>query len=139
MWTYRAHLIAQYPGYRLVPFVVLGLGGMTVKSHPDTLGNDGDPEMHWGLGAKWAFNEYVSARFDFRDNLMQKNLLLSGVEDGDLVHNTRILAGPELHAGPHALPAHPSATGRLRRGRLLRSAGRLSDAARRGAEWLSAP
>ena len=46
VWTYRAHLIAQYPGYRLVPFVVLGLGGMTMKSHPDTLGTDSDPEMH---------------------------------------------------------------------------------------------
>ncbi|HYP76636.1 MAG TPA: OmpA family protein [Polyangiaceae bacterium] len=99
VWTYRAHLIAQYPGYRLVPFAVLGLGGMTVKSHPDTLGTDADPEMHWGLGAKFAFNEHVSARFDFRDNLMQKNLLLAGVEDGDLVHNTEFLLGVSFTLG----------------------------------------
>ena len=99
VWTYRAHLIAQYPGYRLVPFVVLGLGGMTVKSHPDTLGTDVDPEMHWGLGAKFAFNEYLSARFDFRDNLMQKNMLLTGVEDGDLVHNTEFLLGLSFTLG----------------------------------------
>jgi outer membrane protein OmpA-like peptidoglycan-associated protein/opacity protein-like surface antigen len=99
VWTYRAHAIAQYPGYRLVPFVVLGLGGMTVKSHPDTLGTDADPAMHWGLGAKWAFNEYLSARFDFRDNLMQKNMLLTGVEDGDLVHNTEFLLGLSFTLG----------------------------------------
>jgi outer membrane protein OmpA-like peptidoglycan-associated protein len=99
VWTYRGHLIAQYPGYRLVPFVVLGLGGMTVKSHPDTLGTDSDPEMHWGLGAKWAFNEYLSARFDFRDNLMQKNMLISGVVDGDLVHNTEFLLGLSFTLG----------------------------------------
>lgn len=99
VWTYRAHLIAQYPGYRLVPFVVVGLGGMTVKSHADTLGKDSDPAMHWGLGAKWAFNEYLSARFDFRDNLMQKNLLLTGVENGDLVHNTEFLLGLSFTLG----------------------------------------
>ena len=99
VWTYRAHLVAQYPGYRLVPFVVLGLGGMSVKSHPDTLGTDSDPEMHWGVGAKWAFNEYLSARFDFRDNLMQKNMLLTGVEDGDLVHNTEFLLGLSFTLG----------------------------------------
>jgi len=99
VWTYRAHLVAQYPGYRLVPFVVLGLGGMTVKSHPDTLGTDADPEMHWGLGAKFAINEYLSARFDFRDNLMQKNLLLVGVENGDLVQNTEFLLGASFTLG----------------------------------------
>jgi len=99
VWTYRAHLVAQYPGYRLVPFVVLGLGGMTVKSHPDTLGTDADPEMHWGLGAKFAINEYVSARFDFRDNLMQKNMLLVGVKDGDLVQNTEFLLGASFTLG----------------------------------------
>lgn len=99
VWTYRAHLVAQYPGYRLVPFVVAGLGGMTVKSHPDTLGTDADPAMHWGAGVKWAFNEYLSARFDFRDNLMQKNLLLVGVEDGDLVQNTEFLLGLSFTLG----------------------------------------
>jgi len=99
VWTYRAHLIAQYPGYRLVPFVVLGLGGMSMKSHADTLGNDSDPEMHWGLGAKWAFNEYLSARVDFRDNLMQKNRLVTGVSDGDLVHNTEFLLGLSFTLG----------------------------------------
>ena len=99
VWTYRAHLVAQYPGYRLVPFVVLGLGGMTMKSHADTLGKDADPEMHWGLGVKWAFNEYLSARFDFRDDLMQKNLLLNGVENGDLVHNTEFLLGLSFTLG----------------------------------------
>ena len=99
VWTYRAHLVAQYPGYRLVPFVVLGVGGMTVKSHADTLGTDSDPAMHFGLGVKWAFNEYVSARFDFRDNLMQKNLLLNGTKNGDLVGNTEFLLGLSFTLG----------------------------------------
>ena len=99
VYTYRAHLIAQYPGYRLVPFVALGVGGMTLKSHADTLGNDSDPEWHFGLGLKWAFSEYVSARFDFRDNLMQKNLLLSGVKSGDVVGNTEYLLGLSFTLG----------------------------------------
>jgi len=104
VWTYRAHLVAQYPGYRLVPFVVVGLGGMTLKSHPDTLGNDADPEMHWGVGAKFAFNEYVSARFDFRDNLMQKNRLLAGVSNGDLVQNVELLLGLSFTLGRSPIP-----------------------------------
>lgn len=110
VWTYRAHLVVQYPGYRLVPFVVVGLGGMTLKSHPDTLGNDGDPEFHFGAGAKFALSEYVSARFDFRDNLMQKNLLAAGVSNGDLVSNTEFLLGLSFTLGrtpwdPNAAPA----------------------------------
>ena len=97
--TYRAHLVAQYPGYRLVPFVVVGLGGMTLKSHPDTLGNDTDPEFHFGAGAKFAFNEFVSARFDVRDNLMQKNRLATGVSNGDLVSNLEFLLGLSFTLG----------------------------------------
>lgn len=104
VWTYRAHLVAQYPGYRLVPFALIGLGGMSLKSHPDTLGDDTDPEWHWGLGLKFAINEYASARFDFRDNLMQKNLLLTGVSNGDLVQNTELLLGLSFTLGRTPLP-----------------------------------
>ena len=107
VWTYRAHLIAQYPGYRLVPFVALGVGGMTLKSHIDTLGKDSDPEFHVGLGVKWAFSEYVSARFDVRDDFMQKNLLIAGVKNGDLVGNTEFLLGLSVTLG--RTPYEPSA------------------------------
>jgi outer membrane protein OmpA-like peptidoglycan-associated protein len=107
VWTYRAHVVAQYPGYRLVPFVLAGLGGMTLKSHPDTLGNDSDPEMHFGVGAKFAITRDFSARFDFRDNLMQKNLLLAGVSNGDLVSNTEFLLGLSYTIG--RTPWEPSA------------------------------
>ncbi len=104
VWTYRAHIVAQYPGYRLVPFVVLGLGGMTLKSHPDTLGDDADPEMHWGAGVKFALCEYASVRFDFRDNLMQKNELAAGVSNGDLVQNVELLLGASFTLGRTPLP-----------------------------------
>lgn len=99
VWTYRAHLVLQYPGYRLVPFVVAGVGGMTLTSHTDTLGKDSDPEWHIGLGAKWAFSEYLSARIDLRDNLMQKNVLVTGVKNGDLVSNTEFLLGLSFTLG----------------------------------------
>jgi outer membrane protein OmpA-like peptidoglycan-associated protein len=99
VYTYRAHLILQYPGLRLVPFAAIGVGGMTLHSHADTLGNDSDPEWHFGLGLKWAFNEYVSARFDFRDNLMQKNRLVAGVSNGDTVGNTEFLLGVSFTLG----------------------------------------
>jgi outer membrane protein OmpA-like peptidoglycan-associated protein len=118
VYTYRAHVIAQYPGYRLVPFALIGIGGMTLHSHPDTLGNDSDPEWHFGLGAKWAFNDYVSARFDFRDNFMQKNLLAAGVKSGDLVGNTEFLLGLSFTLGrtpwqPEAAPVDSDGDGFL--------------------------
>ncbi|HEX3777837.1 MAG TPA: thrombospondin type 3 repeat-containing protein, partial [Polyangiaceae bacterium] len=108
--TYRAHIVVQYPGYRLVPFVLAGLGGMTLKSHPDTLGNDSDPEMHFGVGVKFAICQELSARFDFRDNLMQKNELLPGVSNGDLVSNTEWLLGLSYTLGrtPDAPPPPPA-------------------------------
>jgi outer membrane protein OmpA-like peptidoglycan-associated protein len=108
VWTYRAHVVAQYPGYRLVPFVLFGVGGMTLKSHPDTLGDDSDPEMHFGAGLKFAICEHLSARFDFRDNLMQKNLLATGVSNGDLVSNIELLLGASFTLG--RTPYNPNAT-----------------------------
>jgi len=109
-WTYRAHVVAQYPGYRLVPFVAFGLGSMSLRSHGDTLGNDSDPEMHLGLGVKYAITQFVSARFDFRDNFMQQNLLRTDVKKGDLVGNTEFLLGLSFTLGrtpwqPNAAPA----------------------------------
>jgi outer membrane protein OmpA-like peptidoglycan-associated protein len=109
IWTYRLSAVAQYPRYRLVPFVLVGAGGMNLRSDRTGLGKDSDPELHFGVGAKFAINQYISARFDFRDNLMQENRLNPKVDDGNLVQNFELLLGASFTLGrtPAERPAAP--------------------------------
>lgn len=109
IWTYRLSAVAQYPRYRLVPFVLVGAGGMNIRSKRSGLGKDSDPELHIGVGAKFAINQYFSARLDFRDNLMQENRLTLGVDDGNLVQNFELLLGLSFTLGrtPAERPAAP--------------------------------
>ncbi|MDF3070178.1 MAG: OmpA/MotB domain protein [Polyangiaceae bacterium] len=99
IWTYRLSAVAQYPEYRLVPFVLVGAGGMNLRSDRSGLGKDSDPALHFGVGAKFAVTQYISARFDFRDNLMQENRLNPSVDDGNLVQNFELLLGASFTLG----------------------------------------
>jgi outer membrane protein OmpA-like peptidoglycan-associated protein len=99
IWTYRLQAVAQYPEYRLVPFVLVGAGGMNLRSDRNALGKDSDPEFHLGVGAKFAVTQYLSARLDLRDNLMQENRLTPGVDNGNLVQNWEILLGASFTLG----------------------------------------
>jgi OOP family OmpA-OmpF porin len=99
IWTYRGSVVAQYPRFRLVPFVLLGAGGMNMTSAESALGNDSDPALHFGIGAKYAITQHFTARLDLRDNLMQENREPPGVEDGDLVQNFEVLLGLSFTLG----------------------------------------
>lgn len=99
IWTYRLHAVLQYPAYRLVPFVAIGAGGMNLYSDADALGDDSDPSLYFGVGAKFAITQQLSARLDFRDNLMQEDRTRPGVEDGNLVQNFELLLGLSLTLG----------------------------------------
>lgn len=99
IFTYRLHAIAQYPEYRLVPFVTVGVGGMNMSSDTNALGKDSDPAFYFGAGAKFAITQQLSARLDFRDNLMQENMLTPGIENGDLVQNFELLLGLSFTLG----------------------------------------
>jgi hypothetical protein len=79
--------MAQLPLSRLAPFLDLGGGRMGVFSN--TLGNDGDPLLYFGAGAKFALSDLVSARFDLRDNLTQK----TAASDGSLTHSLEATLG----------------------------------------------
>ena len=89
IWTLRGAVVGQLPLAHVVPFAYLGEGLMALVSTP--LGHDTDPVTYFGAGVKLAVSQYVSFRVDARDNLMQKNRLLPGVQNGDLVHNGEIL------------------------------------------------
>jgi OOP family OmpA-OmpF porin len=99
IWTYRLHAVVQYPEYRLVPFALIGAGGMNLRSGRNALGKDSDPELHIGIGVKYALTQLISARFDFRDNLMQENRLTPGVDGGNLVQNFELLLGASFTLG----------------------------------------
>lgn len=99
IWTYRLQAVAQYPRYRLVPFVLFGAGGMNMKSNASALGDDSDPELHFGVGVKYAVTRDFTVRFDFRDNLMQENREPLQVQEGDLVQNIELLLGLSFTLG----------------------------------------
>lgn len=99
VWTYRLHAVLQYPAYRIVPFALVGAGGMNMRSTASGLGKDSDPELHFGVGVKYAILQNLSARFDFRDNLMQETRSNPAVKDGDLIQNVEFLLGLSFTLG----------------------------------------
>lgn len=97
--VFRGHLIAQLPAARIVPFVLIGGGVVSLRSGDDALGTDSDPAVHFGAGVKFAVTKLISARLDLRDSLIQRNRLLPDSQDGDLVHNVELLVGASVTIG----------------------------------------
>jgi outer membrane protein OmpA-like peptidoglycan-associated protein/outer membrane protein W len=69
--TYRAHLAAQFgaanPATKVVPFVVLGVGAMTVlDSKADTISKDTDELFYVGAGLKYRVGNGWGLRADLR-------------------------------------------------------------------------
>ena len=99
-WAMRGQLIGQLPFWRITPFAVLGGGRLGVISN--TMGSDGDPAFHFGVGAKAAITDSLLARFDIRDNMAQKH----GASDGTLCNSFEVLLGVSLTLGrPQPPPA----------------------------------
>lgn len=69
LFALRGHGILQLPVGRFTPFALGGggvLGGASTR-----MGTDRDPAIHFGIGAKYALDESISARLDLRDTLTQ--------------------------------------------------------------------
>lgn len=81
----RAHVVAQLPRWRVTPFALAGVGRWFARSN--TLGDDNDPGMHLGVGAKLAINRSIGLRLDLRDNLAQA----TGSMTTDVAHHPQIL------------------------------------------------
>jgi len=107
IWTYRLQAVAQYPEFRLVPFVLVGTGGMNLRSSASALGKDSDPELHVGVGVKYAIAQWLSARLDLRDNIMQENRTNPSIKNGDLVQNFELLLGVSWTLGRTAAESAP--------------------------------
>ncbi len=93
----RGHAVLQLPIARVVPFALVG-GGMLALTG-GSMGKDTDPSFHVGAGVKFAVTENFTVRLDARDTILQKNRLIAGVEDGDLVHNMSVLLGVAFTLG----------------------------------------
>lgn len=87
LYAGRGHLIAQLPGHRLTPFALLGVGALGANSQ--TMGADTDFAVHAGVGAKYAFDDVISARFDLRDTMSQEDQH----SDGKIAHFPEALIG----------------------------------------------
>jgi OOP family OmpA-OmpF porin len=96
LWGMRGHVIGQLPGSRITPFVVAGLG--RIGASTDAMGDDGDPAVHVGIGAKLAFTSLLGVRLDLRDNMTGKSPESRG-KRGETAHHPEVLLGLSLTLG----------------------------------------
>jgi outer membrane protein OmpA-like peptidoglycan-associated protein len=87
LWTFRAQVIGQLPMYRITPTLVIGGGGLGVRSDADIL-NSTDGVFHWGPGVKMYLTEWVALRLDGRH-------LIAG-SDAGRVHYGEVLLGVDV-------------------------------------------
>ena len=100
--TWRAHALAQLPGYSITPFAVLGTG--FISSSSDTLGKDTDQAIHFGAGVKVALSRDALLRLDIRDNI-------SNEQDGEgFPNHFEVLLGLSFVLGGEEPPPPPEDT-----------------------------
>ncbi len=75
LYAGRAQLVVQAPLPYVSPFLLAGVGRLGAISR--AMGNDSDPAVHFGVGAKIPFTHALSARLDLRDTLT-KNVQQDG-------------------------------------------------------------
>src|SRR5688572_9204671 len=102
---FSGHVVGQVPLGPVTPFGLFGLGIMGAKT--DTMGNDADPEMHFGFGAKIPIHKNLDVRVELRDYLAQRNQ----AEEGGLTNHWAGLVGITYVLGlKHELPPTPPDT-----------------------------
>lgn len=87
LYAVRGHVIAQLPILSVVPFALVG-GGM-LGGISQSMGNDGDPAFHFGVGVKVPVHRTVGIRLDLRDTLTQKR----DGNPGDPTNSFEVLLG----------------------------------------------
>ena len=75
LFSARAHFVGQLPFWRVVPFVVLGSGGIGTTG---ALGNDFDPMTHLGAGVKVMLTHRTLLRLDVRNNIAARKEVDAG-------------------------------------------------------------
>lgn len=91
LYTFRGHLVFRYPG-PVTPFVVVGGGVLGVESSSVELGDDLDPELHWGIGASLHWTKLLELRADLRQ-IITASRDPPGSGDGSLTSHFELLVG----------------------------------------------
>jgi OOP family OmpA-OmpF porin len=111
LWAGRAHLIGQVPLGAVMPFAVFGVGALGAGSN--ALGTDVDPALHFGVGAKFALDDFLSLRLDLRDTMAQKHAADQGAQthfpEATLGLTFNLRPGKPVPEAPKA-PAGPADT-----------------------------
>ncbi len=89
MFTVRGHVIAQLPWYRITPTLVIGGGGLGIRSDVPIL-DSGDAAFHWGPGVRMFINDWIAVRLDGR------HIVAGNGNDGNRQHHGEILAGLDV-------------------------------------------
>lgn len=89
LYTARGHLVLQLGLRSVTPFLLVGGGALGVMSNADVLGNDIDPEVHFGGGLKFYLTRYVMLRIDARDVVSYER----GPDDVWASHSPEFLLG----------------------------------------------
>lgn len=101
VWALRGHALAQLPGERLTPFILVGGGALGAASNPT--GRDSDPAIHFGAGLKLAVDDFLGLRLDVRDVLSQKY----PADQGTQAHHPEVLLGASFNLDFSSHPAPP--------------------------------
>lgn len=102
IWALRGHLLLQLPVGHFTPFILGGAGALGAGSN--ATGSDVDPAVHLGVGAKFAFDDFVGARLDLRDVISAKY----SKDDSDNVHNPEVLLGLTFNLDFYSKPKPPA-------------------------------
>ncbi len=94
LFAARGHVVGQIGLWSVTPFAVVGAGGLGVLSEDYAVGNDVDPTIHFGVGAKFFINRRIMARLDLRDTVSPKVGL-----DGGAANNFEALLGLSITFG----------------------------------------
>jgi len=66
IWGGKVHVVFQYPGPHVVPFVAIGDGFMHTSSDASVLGSDTDWPLHMNVGARFLVHRSITLRVDGR-------------------------------------------------------------------------
>ena len=94
VWTFRGHIVGQIGLWRVVPFLLGGVGIIGVRSARTALGDDDDIGVHVGIGMKVYINRWLAARLDARNVVTARQ----GFESG-ITSNGEVLLGLSFTLG----------------------------------------
>lgn len=99
----RAQVVAQLGLFRIVPFVTLGGGVVSIRSEENAAGRNSDEMLSVGGGLKYFATEHIVLRLEGRDMMSPKQ----GASPNAPAHSGEVLFGFSLALGPRKPKADP--------------------------------